>query len=451
MTSLLSVNGKPYTMKDWPSFRAFMRDLQPTTLVLCIDQTDQTGRIFEAKNDLPNTKIVARFIDETHDGSMHLAPQTTSDRYIVSPQNQLNRIKVLGQNGLSAYFGNEPNTKASPDDLTRLADHTVEAMDLAATRDYDMSLTVGNYGIGHPAPIDGFLPTWIHPILMKLDQHHDRHYLGIHLYLPMDILEFLNAIKRTCAERLKIKLPRIIVTEWGFDSDGTNNLNGFKTRMSNEAFAEVCINAVQGTLGTVLQSGEVLGLATFILGDDNWWAWDVETAGKGEVSTAWKDSILKAATAGKLAIKKPAPPPEVLTLPTLSKEIKVGTTYKLNTNGKIVNVYAAPSVNDRHIGTIADNALIEAGNTATVGGSRWLQIYTPSFPFGGWIEGDLIGLCKTREVPIVKPDPVPTPAPTPEPKLNPTQIQMLYQWRDKAKAEYDLVINLIKLAEGITA
>lgn len=307
MTSVLSINAKPYYIKDWVGCKAFLTQLDATVAVMAVDQPDHINRIREARNAAPNTRIVARFIDVDHDGSMHMKPQTTSDKYIVSPQNQLNRIREFGQGGLIAYWGNEPDTKAPIDDLERLASHTVEAMDLAATRDYDMSLCVGNFGIGHPQPVDGYLPTWMHPILQGLNRHRNRHYLGVHLYAPLNTLEFLNALKKTCDERLQIPMPRVIITEFGWDTDG-GKTNGFKSRkMSNEVFAAWCINACQTDLRPFFESGDVIGACTFIYGDDaSWYDFNVETAHPNEVSTAWRDVVLQSARNGELVLKKRA-------------------------------------------------------------------------------------------------------------------------------------------------
>src|SRR5690242_11315592 len=128
--SPLSINTKPRYVKDWSAAKQFLTDLNPTIAVVAVDNHNDFNLILEAQQAAPNTKIVARYIDKVHDGSMHLKPQTTSDKYIVSPLNQLDRIRAYGKNGLTAYFGNEPSTEVEPDDLKRLADHTCEAMDL---------------------------------------------------------------------------------------------------------------------------------------------------------------------------------------------------------------------------------------------------------------------------------------------------------------------------------
>lgn len=306
MTSVLSINVKPYYTHDWVGCKTFLTQLDPTVAVVAVDQLDHINRIREARNMALNTRIVARYIDKDHDGSMHMKPQTTSDYYIVSPANQLNRIREFGQNGLIAYFSNEPDTKAPIDDLERLAKHTVEAMDLAALREYDMSLCVCNFGIGHPQPVDGFLPTWMHPILQGLTRHRNRHYLGIHLYAPLNTLEFLNALKKTCEERLQIPLPRVIATEFGWDTSGDHQ-NGFKSRgMTNEVFAAWCIVTCQTELRPWFESGDLLGVCTFIYGDEeSWSAFDVETSlKKGEVSTAWRDVVMESTKGGGLAFKK---------------------------------------------------------------------------------------------------------------------------------------------------
>jgi len=404
MQSPLTINTKPFNVKDWPNARKFLRDLNPTTVTVCVDQQDHFKYIQEVQADLPNAKIVARFIDEIHDGSMHMKPQTNNDKYIVSPANQLNRIRRYGQNGLSAYFGNEPSTKAPIDDLIRLADHIIEAMDLAATRDYDMSLTVGNFGIGHPQPIDGYLPTWMHPMLVKLNGHRGRHFYGLHTYLPMDILEHLKALKKTCDERLKIPMPRCIITEFAYDNEGTDGRSGFKSRgISAETFAAKCASVIQNEFKPWIESGVLLGVCTFIYGDDtSWHSFNVETSNNvGEVSTAWRDGILEAKRMGKLDVKPVTAPPVVIKPPIPVSDIVRGSIYRLNMSGKIITAVVDPAMPDRPVGTIPDNAVVEIGNKVTVKGDTWLQVAYPSFNGWGWIKSDLITIRSTMENPVI--------------------------------------------------
>lgn len=458
--SPLSINCKPYSVKDWPGCVSFLKQLDPTAVVVAIDQHDHFNRVLEVQQSLPGAKVIARFIDEIHDGAMHLQPQTTSDKYIVSPKNQLDRIRSYGVNGRIAYFGNEPDTKAPIDDLERLANHTCEAMDLAATRDYDMSLCVLNLGIGHPRPVDGYLPTWMHSILVTLNRHHNRHLLGIHVYLPMDILEFLKALKRTCTERLHIPIPRCVITEFGFDSDGTNDLNGFKSRnITAENFARWCVDTCQDEFRPWLESGDLLGICTFIYGDDaSWFNYNVETStNKGEVSSAWRDTILKAKEAGELDIK----PLDTPTLPIGKRDIVLGQSYRLITDNTLVKAYLLPTENDALPAySIPDNALVTVLDVASSNGSMWLKITYKAFTGVRYIKWDSISLRETVTVPVVIPEtdpqtdlkPIPSDLPvgeaisTPKPPETPvvaqkgyvpttSEIAMLEQWRGQIEFE----------------
>lgn len=375
MASPLSINVKPFYCKDWEACLNWLKLLDPVVLVVCVDQVDHFHYIQEAQAALSNTKIVARFIDQIHDGGMHLAPQAPNDtrKYIVSPTDQLNRTREYGRNGLIAYYFNEPDTKASLDDLNSLADHTITAMDLAASREFDMALCVCNFGIGHPKPENGYLPTWMHPILTKLNEHHNRHYYGLHAYLPMDILEHLKALKKTC-ERLKIPMPRCIITEFGFDNDGTNSLNGFKSRgITAENFATWCVDVCQDDFRSYLESGTLLGICTFIYGDDaSWKNYNVETGMNGEVSTAWRDTVLTAKRAGDLDM--------------VINNIQNGRLYHIATKEAEVPVYLTPAVDATQIiGRVPNDAIVVAGNAVRIGGDTFIQVKYPSFKGQGWI------------------------------------------------------------------
>lgn len=476
--SRLSINVKPSYTEDWNSCKQFLTVLDPSVAVVGIDNHNDFHLIQEAQAAAPNTKIVARFIDKEHDGSMHLKPQTTRDKYIVSPFNQLDRIRKYGQNGFTAYFGNEPDTKASPDDLKRLADHTIEAMDLAASRDFDMSLTILNLGIGHPKPVDGMLPSWVNPVLLKLNEHRNRHYYGLHVYLPLDILEHLNALKKTC-DYLKIPMPRCIITEWGYDADGSGS-DGFKSRnIPPEIFADTCVSVITNQFRPFIESGDLLGVCTFIYGDDaSWHNFNVETStNRDEVSTAWRNRIQSAAIAGKLTVKPTEPP----ALPVAIKDVQRGEQYRLISRGKLIDVYAMPPTSPastRIIATLPDNVAVEVYNKATINNAKWFQIKHSTFDGLGWINVDLIDIRQTvtvptvvipPEVPAVKPDEQPqgatgdlaipigktaeTPLETQKMGYIPTaaQITLLQQWRSDLAAYVETTNQRIELIDQLLA
>lgn len=421
MQSPLSINVKPWSVKDWPSCLKFLKQLNPSVVVVAVDQMDHFNRVLETQDALPTTKIIARFIDEEHDGSLHLKPQASGDnrKYIVSPVDFLNTYGVFGKNGRSLYYFNEPSGEVNGDDITRLVSHCIETMDLAATPERDISLTILNWSVGHPLlTADGLeLDKRLDPILFKLNQHRERHLYGLHLYAPADLQGRLNALKRTC-DRLKISLPRIVVTEFGFDKSANDGKNGFKTRgYDGQSFAEWQVAQLRNIYKPWVESGDLLGLTTFIYGDDaSWKNFNVETGNAGEVSTAWRDAILNAKQMGLLDMQ-----PEAPTLPVYKKDIVFGQTYQLNMPGKIITAYIAPSNGDRRIGTIPDRAEVVVLDILPINGEKWLKVKYKAFSVDVFIQGDLVGLRQTVTVPVVTIPPEVPPIEPQSPQTNGTE------------------------------
>jgi hypothetical protein len=435
--SPLSINVKPWSTQDWPKCLEFLRDLDPTTVVAGVDQDDHFNRILEVKALLKNAVIVARFIDKVHDGKMHLKPETTNDHYIVSPRNQLNRIKPYGQNGLIAYFHNEPSGEVPYEDKKRLVAHTIEAMTLAASPEYDMRLCVLNWGVGHPLiDADGCLDHVFDDLLMHLHAHRDRHYYGMHCYAPADFIGRLNALKNSC-DKLGIPMPKVIITEFGYDAHAGSKESGFKSRgMPPEEYVKFGVDAINGPYAEWIESGVVIGLATFIYGDfPSWPSFDIETAQKGEVSTAWRDGILKAKKDNKLDIRRLTG-----TAPIIVPPAEIGQVYIVSTPGFLLNGRSGHDLTAAVMGSIPDQSRVAFLDQFIDGvGLTWRKVkynqLTMWIPMKGGVKMTLY-----TEPPIIIPKP-----PVYIKPFNNAQMTYLEAWRERVKAELAMVESLIEV------
>lgn len=320
MQSRLTINIQVSYVSNWQHTLDFLRKLNPFAVVACIDNMSNIGRIDEIATNLPDAKIIGRFIFNG-DGGMHLKPQAPGDnrQYIVSPTDALNAWGALGKGkNRMLYFANEPQvTGAAVDNIARHVAHTSETIQLATQR--GIALVIGNYGIGqHLTPA-------FDAVLHLLSVHSDIHALGIHCYAPADLTEGLDTIGERCRV-LGIKMPKTHITEFGYDaSNGSDPLNGYKSRnISGIQYATWQKNCIQNVYSYYLNNGILQSVATFTWGNDaSWKAFNVET------DIDWQATILDYATKGLLDISPTPPPPVVTPPPATSILVPISTLVSL--------------------------------------------------------------------------------------------------------------------------
>jgi hypothetical protein len=114
-------------------------------------------------------------------------------------------------------------------------------------------------------------------VLAALSKGRDLHTLGLHEYLPEPgrIGRFKAMIER--CTMLGIQPPRMVVTEFGWDSDGGSQ-NGYKSRGIDGAdYAMKLIDLVETVYRPYVDDGTLLGLNVFSYGNSGSWAnYDVE-------------------------------------------------------------------------------------------------------------------------------------------------------------------------------
>lgn len=398
--SRLTLNLKCNRVADWGKTRAFIKRLNPVSVVACIDSMNDRNRILELQQDNPQTKVIARMILEQHDGAMHLAPQTSTDRYVVSPGNFLNSFGELGKNGLTLYCLNEPSGEVDQDTIGRLVQWTIETINLANQR--GISLCVLNWGVGHPRLInnDTEWDARFDDVLALLSKHRNTHYLGMHLYSPADTFRRLDAMLARCKKiNGGIIPPRVVITEFGFDTHGGSAQNGYKTRgLTGEQYAAWQIDHIRNVYSPYIQRDELHSVATFIWGDSvSWQAFDVET------DTGWQDAILQAKDAGKLTFEsKPSTAPLTPNYTPIDR-FEAGKTYKLSAPGAVRNVRDIAGISGQRLGTVSDGQNVVVREEKIVGIDYWWKIETETLT--GWIslDGGTVKMLRQPDVVIVTP------------------------------------------------
>lgn len=292
---------------DFYGALGFWKPLNPAVMTVCINNLNDKGRIYDAQDVLRSAVIVARYIvtvkqdneDVEIDGALHTKPLGKDDTnyWLVSPENYLNLIEPLAAKGAVLYWGNEPSGEVDAVTFDRLVKHTVEGILLADKRGY--SLCVLNWGVGHPLLIndDSEIDPRLEPVFMAIANAKHKHYIGLHLYAPADLSKRLFATEGLC-KRLNIKMPTVIITEFGFDAaNGGDVLNGYQTRMTGRQFAEFTITTVRTLYRPLIEAGKLLGLTVFCEGGSPKWKAFNTTNDKG-----YKDRITEAVTSGELSM-----------------------------------------------------------------------------------------------------------------------------------------------------
>ncbi len=371
---------------------AEIKPLNPSALVLCTDRQNDGARFDVFAREFPDAMIVCRVVPanrSNEDAEYHLPGPDGG--YRMSPTTFLNTFGGLGTNGKLLYTMNEPDGYNNVD---RLVSWLVEVTQEATRR--NIRLCLGNLATGHPRDVSSrqWDRVW-DPLLLLLSapQHRALHVLGLHEYHPG--WEFRVGRFRWMLEscrRLFVMPPRVLVTEFGIDSDhGGSQHNGWRSRgMSEQQYFDLCLDSYNRMYRTFVRGGVIAGIAVFLYGNSGGWeAFDVSNA-------ATYMQLLRTIPQENVQ----AALPDSVPLPTGAYVVGSARSSVAATN-----IRTGPSVNHRVVTQLTQ---------ATVANASTLPGYNASGPWvplrlnglEGWIHRDFM-----RFTPAVQP-PVP-PLPTP--------------------------------------
>lgn len=388
MTSRLTVNVQCQYVADWAKTRAFLRSLQPTAMVACIDNMSALNRVLVLQADNPQATVIGRYVF-AQDGGMHTKPQAAGDtrEYVVSPSDALNAWGELGKAGRMLYLANEPQANgASADDIARLSKWTIEAINLATER--GISLCVLNFGVGHPA-LTGFgeYDPRFDDVLTLLSKHREQHALGMHVYQPADTFTRLDGLLKNC-KRLGITPPRVHITEAGFDAGGNGDLlNGYRSRgYSGEQFGGFMIDKVRNVYAPYFTDDVLQSVAVFCWGNDaSWRNFNVEN------DEGFKSTVLTAATKGLLDVpSKPTTKPFITPMP---KPADATDAIKVTVKNTVINVRSGSGTEYQKAGELTAGQVVtlyqKPARKDTLGELwRWVDI---NEQLGGWVCSSFFG------------------------------------------------------------
>jgi hypothetical protein len=181
-------------------------------------------------------------------------------------------------------------------------------------------------------------------------QYRDQHDLGLHEYLPGGNTDRVGRFTRVLAlcHKYNIRLPRIIITEWGVDSDnGEPAKLGYKARgWSAQHYLNELMRVYKDVYEPWVQAGVIVGMCLFSYGDSGGWeAFDVSR----DVEFINGLNIFKLLRTNEPA---PAPQPDPRPVVTISGW-KAATVKKMLASS--MNVRATPSTASEVIGTLKLN------------------------------------------------------------------------------------------------
>lgn len=323
MACPIGVNAHIRYIKDWTLFAERMVDLRPAAIVAMVDKDEHIPYVLKLADDLRpiGTLVVGRVWVADIEGQFHLKPAAPGDerKYIVSPADALNAWGVLGDRGkrdnVSLYLMNEPSGY-NADWRARLCDWWGEAFQLATAR--HISLVGPNFATGHPElTADGL--EWTPDLDRLLHEFgaSNLHYLGLHEYLPgigvNNRVGRVQAVINRC-NRLGIKPPRVLITEAGYDSDGKDQHNGYKSRnMSGTAYANIMIETWKRDYEPLKV---VLAMCVFSYGDSGGWGnFDTEPDAPFWAFMTNHAPLKKTGPLPPVGMPTPAPEPAPLPIP----------------------------------------------------------------------------------------------------------------------------------------
>lgn len=384
MQSIIGPNGALRYLKAYNAHVDYWHEVNPAYLLAYVDKKEHTAYIQDYAAAFPDSMVVARIHHEL-DGGFHLKPSGTNDnrQYVASPEDYIKDFGFLGRisNVILNVF-NEPDGFADDATIDRLVSWMLEYIPLAVSTKTKSLLF--NWGDRQPRIFGGMMDARYGGILKLAALYPELFYMGMHLYGPDDITQHLESYVKLC-ETLEIKPLRVIASEFGFDK--TNGAaSGYKSRgVGGGEYAAWQISQVQHDLSPYIKSGVLVGLNVFQEGNSGGWA-----AFDYENDDAYKKELKRAAQAGELDM--------------LARDIQFGKSYRLNAPGKIITAYVAPSIGDRRLGTIPDNAIVEVVDRLMVDGETWLKVKYRAFSGVGCIKVDLVSLRQTMEMEAVKVD-----------------------------------------------
>lgn len=269
-------------VQDIAGLRKRLADLKPAWCVLCIDKDDHAPYVKQFAIENPDIHFIARVVDvnpdaagtEPRDGKWHLKPWDDR-KYVCSPEDFLNRWGELGKNGLTLNVSNEPNgyeDRERPGNLKRLAEWTLELLKLATER--GISVCVLNFATGHPALVKGPNGTeWIPEFdaVLRYVSEHRQHIIGLHEYLPGvgidNRIGRIGALINRCTT-LRIKPPRVVITEYGVDYAGEKDRDGYNSRgWGSDFYADNLYDLMDVPYKPHLQAGVLEGACVFVYAD----------------------------------------------------------------------------------------------------------------------------------------------------------------------------------------
>jgi len=382
--SIIGPNSALRYLKSYNAHADYWHEVNPAYLLAYVDKKEHTSYIQDYAASFPDSMVVAR-IHHALDGGFHLKPTGPNDNrhYVASPEDYIKDYGFLGHisNVILNVF-NEPDGFADDATIDRLISWFLEYIPLAVNSKTKSLLF--NWGDRQPRIFGDMMDARYGGILKLAALYPELFYMGMHLYGPDDITQHLESYVKLC-ETLEIKPLRVIASEFGFDK--TNGAaSGYKSRgVGGGEYAAWQISQVQHDLSPYIKSGVLVGLNVFQEGNSGGWA-----AFDYENDDAYKKELKRAAQAGELDM--------------LARDIQFGKLYRLNAPGKIVTAYVAPSIGDRRLGTIPDNAIVEVVDRLMVDGETWLKVKYRAFSGVGCIKVDLVSLRQTMEMEAVKVD-----------------------------------------------
>lgn len=297
--SIIGVNAHMNYMRNRPLFYERMRRLNPSMIVAFIDDMNHRHWIDDLKRNLPDTIVVSRMYHPM-DGAFHMRRHDGAE-WVSSPSDTLNWLGGLGRDGLVCSLLNEPGTGG---DVERLMKWTTETL-VRATH-MGVVTCIGNFSVGTPGIRESEWEPGFDLLLKALQD--SPHYLGLHEYLPGEtyrVGRILMMIRR-CAT-LGYKMPKVLITEYGVDTDG-GALNGYRSRgWTGQQYAETLCEVAQRVYMPLVNASVLHGAAVFCYGNSGGWEnFDVET------DNGFWDTLEKHAP----RYKAPAPPIPVKPMPT---------------------------------------------------------------------------------------------------------------------------------------
>lgn len=305
--SLIGMNAHLPYIKNWAQFHTRMQALNPAMVVAYIDNLNDANLITRLQAIVPDTLIVSRLY-HPQDGAFHLK-RADGAEWVASPPDTVNWLSLIAGSGRALSLLNEPGTTA---DVGRLCKWVIDTLKVASAR--GIVCCVGNFSTGTPPLAGNEWDMGFDDILRAVSG--TPHYLGLHEYLPGEtyrIGRLAMAIRR--AESIGVKPPKILITEYGVDTDGGKE-SGYKTRgWTGEYYATMLCDVAQRVYLPLANTGLVHGAAVFSYGNSGGWeAFDVEG------DAAFFDALYTNAPRYK-AIAPVQPPPAPIAPPLTQADV----------------------------------------------------------------------------------------------------------------------------------